>query len=310
MVYDEQPLALIGSVDSATTHLAEQVVAKANLPLLSPIATDKSVTLAGVSWMFSCAPTDDAIAHAVAADIARALAPAAAHHPPPSQPPPLSPHAPHRLACLATTDHESRMIARELLRELSRRGHPPDFRFDVPPGAHDLSSQLAALQTARPAAVLIVAGAEDAARLARAVRQRFPLPTNPTARPALAPDSCIIFGTHSMGHTRFRELAGPAAEGIRFPLLAAPDPADDSALRFAARFAAEHHHPPDSAAALAYDATRLLIEAIRQAGPNRARIRETLLRLSPWPGIAGPIEFDGTGRNTRTNIVMATLHAS
>ena len=62
MVYDEQPLALLGSVDSATTHLAEQVVAKANLPLVSPIATDKSVTLAGVSWMFSCAPDEAAIA--------------------------------------------------------------------------------------------------------------------------------------------------------------------------------------------------------------------------------------------------------
>ena len=110
MVYDEQPLALLGSVDSATTHLAEQVVAKANLPLVSPIATDKSVTLAGVSWMFSCAPSDAAIARVLVDAVLAGLTGRA-----------------DKLVLLATTDHESRMTAREVLREFSRRQRPARF---------------------------------------------------------------------------------------------------------------------------------------------------------------------------------------
>jgi branched-chain amino acid transport system substrate-binding protein len=268
MVYDEQPLALLGSVDSASTHLAEQVVAKANLPLVSPIATDKSVTLAGVSWMFACAPSDDAIARLLVDAVLAALKGPA-----------------DKLVLLTVTDHASRMMSREVLREFAQRGRRPDFRFDVPPGAADTARQMQATAEAKPTVVLILAGTEDAARLVRSVHEKL--------------GAVAIFGSQSMSRARFPELAGPAAEGVRFPLLFLPSPADTNAQHFSAHFSTERHHPPDYAAALTYDATRLLIEAIRRAGPNRARIRESLIQLSPWQGIAGRIEWDGTGQNMR-----------
>lgn len=303
MVYEEQPLALLGSVDSATTHLAEQVVAKANLPLVSPVTTDKSVTLAGVSWMFACAPSDAVIARVLVAELVATLTKPG-----------------DKLVLLTCTDHESRMTTREVLKEFTKRRRLPDFRFDVQPGAESPARQLAALVESRPAAVLIIAGAEDAARLVLAVREQMPsagsLPVaaslaavkNDGSRRAGEPGSgCLIFGSHAMGRTRFRELAGRAAEGVRFPLLFAPSATDPDVVRFKTRFAADHQHPPDYATVLAYDATRLLIEAIRRAGPNRARIRETLTELCPWAGLAGPIHFGGTGQNERTNVCMGTV---
>ena len=276
MVYDEQPLALLGSVDSASTHLAEQVVAKANLPLVSPICTDKSVTLAGVSWMFSCAPTDDAIARVLVAEVLASLQ-----------------RGSSKLALLAGTDHESRMIAREVTREFTRQGHPPDFRFEVAAGALDLTRQMAALRESRPDTVVVLAGAEDAARLVVAVRDQLP--------------SAMLFGGPSFGRTRFRELAGPAAEGARFPLLFLPEPADATTERFVNRFLSEHQCPPDYTAALTYDATRLLIEAIGRAGPNRARLREALALGSPASGMAGRIRFDGTGQNIDGRVCVGTI---
>jgi ABC-type branched-subunit amino acid transport system substrate-binding protein len=276
MVYDVQPLALLGSMDSAATHLAEQVVAKANLPLVSPISTDKSVTLAGVSWMFSCAPTDDAIARVLVVNVLD------------------SPQrGTNKLALLTGIDQESRMIAREVVREFTRHGHPPDFRFEVAAGAHDITRQMAALQESRPGMVMILAGAEDAARLVLAVRQQLP--------------SAMIFGGQSFGLIRFQQLAGIAAEGARFPLLFFPEPTDAAAERFIDRFTNEHQCPPDYTAALTYDATRLLLEAIQRAGPNRARIREELTRLSPWPGMVGPIRFDGTGQNIASRVCVGTI---
>ncbi len=193
MIYEEQPLALLGSVDSAATHLAEQVVAKANLPLVSPIVTDKSVTLAGVSWVFACAPSDAAIASVLVDDILAA------------QPDPRD-----RLALLTCTDHESRMTTKEVIRRFTQRRRLPDFHFEVPPGVHDVARQLAALAECDPAAILIIAGAEDAARLVLAVRERQPaaqaLPADPSRGPA-----CPIFGSQAMGRRRFRQLAGGAA---------------------------------------------------------------------------------------------------
>ncbi len=110
-----------------------------------------------------------------------------------------------------------------------------------------------------------------------------------------------------MSRRRFLELAGPAAEGVRVPRLFAPDSSKPEVNGFIARFMSERRHAPDYIAALTYDATRLLLEAIRRAGPNRARIREVLAQLSPWPGLAGPIHFDGTGQNTRTNVCMGII---
>jgi branched-chain amino acid transport system substrate-binding protein len=76
---------------------------------------------------------------------------------------------------------------------------------------------------------------------------------------------------------------------------------------FASRFQTAHGGPPDDTAVLTYDATRLLLAAIRRAGPNRARLREALLQMSPWAGLAGEIRFDGTGQNTRSNLCLGTI---
>jgi branched-chain amino acid transport system substrate-binding protein len=310
MIYNEHPVALLGSIDSASTHLAEQVVAKANLPLLSPISTDKSTTLAGVSWMFSCAPSDDAIARVLVQDILdhvaclsnapqTKLSPGDPKHPPTQNRNSIQ-TAPSRatatLALLTCTDHESRMAAREILRELSRRGCMPDFRFEMPPGTHDLDPQLRALKESPPAAILIVAGTEESARWVKAVHECF------ASEPGL-----MVFGSHTMARNRFLEQAGSFAEGARFPLLFVPDSSKATTTQFSDAYRAEFHQTPDYAAALTYDATRLLIAAAQRAGPNRVRLREALFELSPWPGIAGEIRFDGTGHNTRSNIVIGTV---
>jgi branched-chain amino acid transport system substrate-binding protein len=289
MLYEEQPLALMGSVDSAATHLAEQVVAKANLALVSPIATDKSLTLAGVPWMFSCPPADTAVARVLIDDVLGQLNAS-------SKP---APQEKVRVAVLNSTDHESRMTAREVMKEFSRRGLAPAVRLEVPPNLKTFTQPMAALEESRSAAVILIASPEDAAGLVRAVRERF------AGEPGAG--RIQVFGSHSLGRTRFCELAGLAAEGVRFPRLFVPGTEDNTVARFMDKWTAIYDRPPDYTAAFAYDATRLLVQAIRRAGPNRARIREALLGLSPWHGIAGTIAFDGTGQNTRTNIAMGTI---
>ncbi len=266
-VYENKLSAIIGSIDGASTHLAEQVVAKAQLPLLSPVSTDKSVNLAGVSWMFSCAPADDVIAP-VMAELAWTARPAGVG----------------RLILVSGTDHDSRALAGELLKALSRKHQTPQFRFEVSPGAVSLEAQRPALARAGPDTVLLVAEPGDAARLVRSIRE-------------LAP-ACVIIGDHRLARFRFRSLAGTAAEGVRLPLLLRPGETEALFGRFAALFRARYQREPDYAAALSYDATRLMMEAIHHAGPDRGRIREELVRLTPWRGMVGEVRWNGLGENT------------
>lgn len=59
LVFEEKVIAIIGSLDARNTHLAEQVIAKTQVPFLSAWASDSSLTNAYVSWFFSIVPNDE-----------------------------------------------------------------------------------------------------------------------------------------------------------------------------------------------------------------------------------------------------------
>ena len=273
-VYREHLWALLGGLDGPSTHLAEQVVAKARLPLVSPISTDKSVNLAGVPWMFSCVPDDGQLAPLLADAV-------------------LTRAGGGPLVLVNMTDHDSRATAKELLKAFSVRKRVPGLRLEFAPVARDFGPQLRALDRAAPRAVLVVANPTDSARLVRAIRE-------------LAPD-CALFGTHHVGHAAFLRRAGAASEGVCFPLLFHTHSANRGTRKFVEEFSARHASPPDYTAAYTYDATRVLIAAIRRGGLNRARIRQAMRKLSPWQGITGAIRWDGTGQNRGRRPILGVI---
>ena len=185
--------------------------------------------------------------------------------------------------------------------EFSIRKRLPDSRFELTPGLALPPQVLAVSKQSAPTHIVLIANAEDSARWLIALRDHL------AARRPADGATPIFFGSHTLGRTRFLELAGPAAEGVQFPLLWNPDTAEPESAAFIAHFRAARGHAPDYTAVSTYDATRLLVAAIRRAGPNRARIRESLLALSPWSGLAGAVHFDGTGQNTRSALALGTI---
>jgi branched-chain amino acid transport system substrate-binding protein len=89
-----------------------------------------------------------------------------------------------------------------------------------------------------------------------------------------------------------------ASEGV---YVAAPfTPADprQEVQRFVEAFRAKFGVEPDGNAALAYDATRLLVEAIETVGDDREAVRDYLAALAArngYPGVTGSIRFDEKG---------------
>jgi ABC-type branched-subunit amino acid transport system substrate-binding protein len=184
LAYDDPVWAVLGSVDGASTHLAEQVVAKARLALVSPVSTDPTLTRAGVPWMFSCLPGDDRSMALLADEIARAGAP---------------------VTLLSATDHDSRVATVELLKVLSRRGATPDRHREFAPGTTDFAGLIEAAR----GTIVILAGPSDSARLLVALGN------------AGAGDRYL--GGPALGRRAFAETAGAAADGVVFPLLCADD---------------------------------------------------------------------------------------
>jgi branched-chain amino acid transport system substrate-binding protein len=261
MVFRDHVWAIVGSIDGATSHLAEQVVAKALVTLVSPGSTDETVNMANVPWMFSGLPSDAAQAPVVG----RALLAASGGE----------------FVVASGTDHDSRATARAFTAWMSQRSKAP--RFQVELGGDDTAeSDAARVLGVRPAAVLVVAEAAPAGRLVRALR----------AAGYRGP----ILGGATLGRDEFRSTGGAAADGVEFPLLYEPGAAWDG---FATRFKERFGLPPDYAAGQAYDSVRLLAAAVRQAGLNRPRIRDAVRGLSPWSGVTGVVSWDVLGQNRR-----------
>jgi ABC-type branched-subunit amino acid transport system substrate-binding protein len=199
------------------------------------------------------------------------------------------------LALVNATDHDSRQTAQALLRALGERDLTPARQLEFTPGGDTFEAQLRALEALDPTVLVLLAGAEDSARFLQGLQRRKLQP--------------VIFGAPDMGRRVFGERAGAAVEGVRFPCLLAVAPEHLAELRrFQADFQSLVGHPADYAALQTYDAARLLIAAIRRAGPDRRAVRAALFELSPWSGLAGEIRFDGLGRNLRSVARLARIH--
>jgi branched-chain amino acid transport system substrate-binding protein len=272
MAYVDKVWAIIGGIDGPSTHLAEQVVAKARLTLLSPASTDKTVNLANVPWMFSCLPGD----HLQAPILADAIASHIGQKP---------------FLLVSAVDHDSHLFTVELVRSFAQHKLVPSYHFEFETKEKDFTELADKIVEAKVHALVLIGSAEQSAHIISAVRE------GSFAR--------LIFGGPRIGRRGFLEEAGQAAEGAVFPLLYIPRQDSES---FEKRFTSRFGYCPDYLAAHTYDTVNLLIEAIRKAGLNRARIRDAIRELSPWSGVTGTVKWDTLGGNSRI-VQLGTIKA-
>jgi len=192
MVYNDRVWAILGSIDGVATHVAEQVVTKALLPLIDPGSTDRTVNAAMVPWTFSCLPGDPAIADALAPLLA---AEAGAEGP----------------VMVSSTGHDERRLAEEFRHRFATRAPGFSRVFDFQPGDAELEKVVE--QAAGARAVIVLGGVSDTARAVRLLRAR----SNDT----------LIYAGPAAARSRFRTIAGAASEGVRCPLLTTAAASED-----------------------------------------------------------------------------------
>jgi ABC-type branched-subunit amino acid transport system substrate-binding protein len=271
MVYQDHLWAIVGGIDGASTHLAEQVVAKARLTLVSPVSTDKTVNLANVAWMFSSVPGDHLLIPVISRTVIERLDRSS-------------------YVLISATDHDSRCLVRELFEALATAGPLPAQHLQFSQWESNADAILRRVKQSGARAAVVLAGVMDSALVARSLRKIGFAGT--------------ILGGPAMARRNFVAAAGESAEGVLLPLLY--DSSSPAALRFARSFFERHQRPPDFADAHAYDSVRMLLAAIQRAGLNRARIREAMQNLSPWEGVTGPITWDAVGANSR-GVLLGTI---
>jgi branched-chain amino acid transport system substrate-binding protein len=264
MVYEDEVLGIIGGPDGDTTHILEQIATKLRVPILSPVSSDPSLTRVAVPWIFMLPPDDTTqaslLADAIMADERKAV------------------------ALITSTNHDGRTGAKEMLTALQRHRIPPVSHVTLPAQVPDVTSAVNRTQASNPDALVVWCDSVTSSQVLNYCRK---IGYQPPLYSPLSPDPPL--GYHES-----------ASWGAKVVWLVIDETGDESESRarmdkaFLGRFEAA----PDPVSRLTYDATTLLITAVRRAGLNRTRVRDELAALTGFEGVCGRMVWDNGGGNT------------
>jgi len=274
LAYREKVWAIIGSISSNTTHVALRVAFKAEVPMINVGSGDPTMTETGVPWIARCTPDDRQTGYSLAQLVFRDMD--------------LS-----QVAVLRSNDRYGRFGIREFRDAARRLGRPLPLEIQFPPDETDFTSALERITAAAPEALVLWARAPEAARALRQIRARgMKIP---------------VVGTDRLASRRFIELAGDDAEGVIATSWLAPGRRDPVWQDFKTRFLDLFDDEPEAFAAYGYDAARMVMEAIEKGGLNRARIRDGLMGVRHYQGVAGTILMNNTANSiTPPHLVRIT----
>jgi branched-chain amino acid transport system substrate-binding protein len=257
LVYEDQAVAIVTSLDGGSAHLVEQVANKVGIPVVT-LSTDPTTTQINLPWIFRLGPTDTQQARAFAQDIyvARKL---------------------RRVILITERGHDGRVGGEEFQKAARQLNAPSVNQWAIDPAEWNPDSVVSQIMAQKPEALVFWTGPETAARLVPRFRKAFP--------------TAAVYLCHEAAQGR----SGADHENIWIaaPRLAGSPPRESFERRYRARTGVL----PTRAAAQAYDAVRLLAAALRRSGPNRARLRDALVALSGYTGVSGVIAFDHAGND-------------
>lgn len=160
----------------------------------------------------------------------------------------------------------------------------------------DLTPFLARMRERGVKLVFLAGLEEDAARIIRQAR-------------AVGLDARFVGGDGVEGLVNMGSDFDGTLVGLLYHADSSPQARD-----FAKRFRAAYQREPDSFAALAYDATRLLARAARQEGAKRESIQRFLAEVGSDPeanpafeGVTGRIRFDANGDPTDKGFAVGVI---
>ncbi|MFB1479469.1 ABC transporter substrate-binding protein [Corallococcus sp. RDP092CA] len=158
-------------------------------------------------------------------------------------------------------------------------------------GDTDFRAQLTSIKNMKPEAVFVPGYYTDVgiiARQAREVGLRVPL-----------------LGGDGWDSDKLYELGGSALEGSYFSNHYSPDNPDPVVQNFLKKYRSAYGAVPDSVAVLAYDAARLLVDAMKRAPDTSGpALRDAIAATKDFPGVAGTINLDANRDAVKQAVVM------
>jgi branched-chain amino acid transport system substrate-binding protein len=115
----------------------------------------------------------------------------------------------------------------------------------------------------------------------------------------------VLIGPDGWDSPELVKIAGAAVEGGYFSNHYSPDDTSPEVVAWVKKYKDKFGQTPDALGTLAYDATNLLLEAIRKANSNDpARIREALASIKGFKGVTGEAAMDDNGNAVKSAVIL------
>jgi branched-chain amino acid transport system substrate-binding protein len=269
--------ALVGEIVSSRSLAAARAAQSEGLPMLTPSSTSLEVTRQG-DFIFRSCYTDAFQGAAVARFAAVTL-------------------GARRAAILVASEQRySQELAAFIREAFERRGGEVVSVQEYREGAADFSVQLVELSASKPDVIFVPGYYLEAGLLARQARE-------------LGIEAPLV-GGDGWDSPRLYEIGGQSLAGDFFSTHFSAEDPDPQVQRFVADYRRLFGAPPDSFAATAYDAARIVLAAIARAPTlERRAIRDALAETRDFPGVTGTVTFNSE-RNAVKSVVVVRIGES
>lgn len=257
-------IAVIGEVASSASMAAAPICQQNKVPMITPSSTNEDVTRRG-DYIFRTCFIDNYQGPIMASFAAKDL-------------------GAKRAAILTDIRNDySTGLTAVIERTFTKLGGTIVAKNSYSNGDSDFRAQLTALRDAKPEVIFLPGYYTDAGQIASQARDLgITVP---------------FIGGDGWESPKLLEIGGRALEGCFYANHYHSDDPSPRVQEFVQKYEQRYGARPDSLAALAYDATRLLGDAMRRAGRiDRAAIRDALASTSNFVGVTGDITF-GADRN-------------
>src|SRR6516225_7349085 len=267
-------VAIIGEVASSKTLEAAPIAQAAKIPLIATAATNPRVTQVG-DYIFRVCFTDDFQAVVIARFVLEKL-------------------KLNKIAFMTDVKQDYSVGLTNIAKDyLAKHGATIVKEQSYSSGDKDFRAQLTDLKAAAPDVIIITGYYPEAALIAKQARQ-------------FGIKSTFVGGDGWDGSSLI-PVGGKAIEGAYFSNHFSTEDKSPLVQDFVAKYKQKYNAVPDAFAALGYDATKLLADAIKRAGStDPEKIRAAIQDTKEFPGVSGKITI-GTDRNAVKSAVIVTI---
>jgi branched-chain amino acid transport system substrate-binding protein len=272
LITRDHVVALIGENASSRTLAAAPIAQSYKVPMISPSSTNVEVTKKG-DYVFRVCFIDPYQGRALATFARRNLKAKTA-----------------AILVDARSDY-SVGLAEAFRASFEASGGRVVSELKYAEGDADFSAQLTAIRPLQPDVLIVPGYYTDAGLIARQARSLGLTAT--------------LLGADGWDSPKLVEIGGEAMEGAYLSNHYSVDDPSPAVRKFVEAYKAKYGGDPDSIAALSYDATRLLADAIERAGSTEGRrVRDALASTKDFAGVTGTITMDADRNPVKPAVIL------